>query len=258
MEQLPYDAHTHTQFSDGRNSAQENVRCAEAVGLRCVALTDHLEPGTPHQQVAEWARIARALDHESPIAVIPGLEATILDPEGLLTVDADAAAHVRLVLVDLGWHARGISVDPPANPRRYEENVVAAYCAAAANPLVDALAHPFNLGRFPAVLTPDQFSRDALRRLARIMVEHNTAFEIMNQMHWWYPQMPVQEFTHEYTRLLRLFAREGVKFVVGSDAHSCCGVGNLSYCLQLMRAADIGLSQLVNIERMNPGRGAPA
>lgn len=258
MEQLPHDAHTHTHFSDGRNAPEEMVRAAEAAGLECVAITDHLAPETSRADVARWAALARELDAASPIAVIPGVEATILDAEGQLSVDAEAASHVRLVLVDLGWSARGISVDPPANPRRYEENVLAAYAAAAANPLVDALAHPFNLGRFPAVLTPDQFSRESLRRLALLMVEHNTAFEIMNQIHWWYPQMPVAEFTHEYVRLLRVFAREGVKFVVGSDAHSCCGVGNLAYCLHLMRAADIGRSQLVDLQRVNPHRGTSA
>jgi putative hydrolase len=254
VEQLPYDAHTHTTLSDGRNSGEENVRAAEAAGLRCIALTDHLLPGTPRDQLALWAQAARGLDRRSAISVIPGVEGVILDAEGRLSVDAEDAARVRLVLVDLGWNSRGIAVDPPANARRYEENVLAAYRAAAANPVVDALAHPFNLGRFPAVLTPDQFSRDGLRELARVMVDHNTAFEIMNQMFWWYPQMPVPEFTAEYVRLLRTFAREGVKFVVGSDAHSCGAVGNLGYCLQLMRAADIGLSQLVNLERMNPGR----
>lgn len=254
VEQLPYDAHTHTVFSDGRNTAEENVRAAEAAGLRCVALTDHLMPGTPGDPLTVWAETARELGRTSPVCVIPGVEGVILDPDGQLSVDAEDAARVRLVLVDLGSNSRGIAVDPPANAKRYEENVLAAYRNAAANPVVDALAHPFNLGRFPAVLTPDQFSRDGLRDLARVMVDHNTAFEIMNQMFWWYPQMTVPEFTAEYVRLLRTFAREGVKFIVGSDAHSCGAVGNLGYCLQLMRAAGIGLSQLVNIERINPGR----
>jgi histidinol phosphatase-like PHP family hydrolase len=264
---LPYDAHTHTRSSDGRNSAEEMVRAAEACGLSCVALTDHLFPSTSQDQLVGWVREAERLDALSPIKVLPGVEGVILDGEGNVSVDARAAAAVKLVLVDFGQLTRGIATDPPASPQRFEERVCAALIGAAQNPAVDAIAHPFNLGRFDAVLTPAQFSRSNLRRVARAMADANVAFELMNQMHWWYPQMPVREFTHEYAFLLRVFANEGVKFIIGSDAHSCCGVGNLHYCAALMREADIELSQLVDLERMaaarpsdrdHPGRSAVA
>jgi len=35
---IPYDCHTHTTVSDGRNSIEENVRQAEAMGLADVLL----------------------------------------------------------------------------------------------------------------------------------------------------------------------------------------------------------------------------
>ncbi len=254
-ENLPYDAHTHTTFSDGRNSVEENVRAAEACGLRCVAITDHLHPGTSYEVLHQWVREAERLDAVSPIKVLPGVEGVILDVEGTLSVDEEAARAVKLVLVDFGGLTRGIAEDPPASMARLEENVCAAVINAAQNPVVDAIAHPFNLGRFPAVLTPAQFSRSALRRVARVMAESNVAFEIMNQAHWWYPQMPVVDFTREFAGLLRVFAAEGVKFIVGSDTHSCCGVGNLHYCRELMRAGGIELSQLVDLEKMAAARG---
>jgi histidinol phosphatase-like PHP family hydrolase len=250
MEQFPYDAHTHTSASDGRNTAEENVRAAEAVGLRCVALTDHLYPETSHEELARRVATARALDRCSSVTVVAGAEAVILDTEGTVSVDEQAAQMLDLVLADVGARTRGVALEPPASPTRYEENVLAAVENAACNSLVDVIAHPFNLGRFPAVLTPAQLSRDALKRVARTMADNNVAFEIMNQVHWWYPYMTVEEFTREYVGLLRIFASEGVKFVVGSDTHSCCGVGNLHYCRRLMREAGIELSQLVDLERM--------
>ena len=87
------------------------------------------------------------------------------------------------------------------------------------------------------------------------MAEANVAFELMNQAYWWFPQMSIREFTREFVGLLRVFANEGVKFIVGSDAHSCCGVGNLNYCARLMREAEIEMSQLVDLERMAEERG---
>ncbi|MFA0777766.1 MAG: hypothetical protein PVTTEEND_001480, partial [Candidatus Fervidibacter sp.] len=41
---MRYDFHTHTTFSDGRDSVWEMARTADAVGLDAIALTDHLEP----------------------------------------------------------------------------------------------------------------------------------------------------------------------------------------------------------------------
>jgi putative hydrolase len=254
VEQFPYDAHTHTVFSDGRNSTEENVRAAEAAGLRCVALTDHLLPETNHERVQVWAAEAERLDRESPVKVIIGVEGVILDTEGTVSVEPRDAAAVKLVLVDFGSATRGIGVDPPASMKRYEDNVLAAVENAANNPVVDAIAHPFNLGRFAAVLTPEQLSREGLRRVAKAMSDHNVAFEIMNQAHWWYPQMTVEEFTRDFVGVLKIFAREGVKFIVGSDAHSAGAVGNLQYCRHLMRAAGIELSQLVDLERMAAAR----
>ena len=195
MDGLVYDAHTHTSFSDGKSTAQENVRAAEACGLSCVALTDHLYPDTNHDDVHTWVATAEALDAVSRVTVVSGLEASILDTEGALSVGAEEAAAVRFVLADMGEGTRGVAVDPPASIKRYEENLLAAMSNAAQNPVVDAIAHPFNLGRFDAALTPEQLSRSGLRRLAGTMADSNVAFEIMNEAHWWYPRMPVAEFT---------------------------------------------------------------
>lgn len=254
MEDFPYDAHTHTTFSDGRNTAEENVRAAEACGLSCVALTDHLLPETNHESLLEWADVARRLDADSPVKVIPGVEGVILDTEGTVSVEERDARAVKLVLVDFGGRTRGIAADPPAGIQRFHDNVMAAVENAVQNPVVDAIAHPFNLGRFPAVLTPEQLSRQGLRRVARLMYERNVAFELMNQAHWWFPQMSVDEFTREYAGVVRIFAAEGVKFIVGSDAHSAGAVGNMRHVRHLMLAAGVERSQLVDLEKMAEAR----
>jgi len=112
---------------------------------------------------------------------------------------------------------------------------------------VDAIAHPLNLGRFPAVLSPVDFDASALIEMATAFEETGTAFEIMNQLPWWFPDHSVPRITAEYADVLRLFARFGVRFVVGSDAHSCCGVGNLRWCERVMEAAGIAREQLIDV-----------
>ena len=244
---IPYDCHTHTNFSDGRNSVEENVRQAEAMGLELIVITDHYYPH--HDDLSTRVERIMAADAASPIRVVPGMEVTVQDAQGTLSLTPKEATLVEFVLADFGGMTRGISIDPPANLERYLDNVFRATLAVIANPLVDALAHPFNLGRFPATVTPAQLPREALREVAAALYEQDKAFEIMNQMGWWYPDMPTEQFTFEYADLLALMAEANVKFVLGSDAHSCGAVGAQGWCLKVMELAGIEKSQVLDLPR---------
>jgi histidinol phosphatase-like PHP family hydrolase len=252
---IPYDCHTHTNMSDGRNSAEENVRQAEAVGLEMVVITDHYYPH--HDDLSTRVERILAADAGSTIRVIPGMEVTVLDAQGKLHLTEREATLVQWVLADFGGSTRGLAVDPPAHLARYLDNVFSAALGAVQNPLVDALAHPFNLGRFPASVTPAQLPRSGLREVAAALAETDTAFEIMNQMSWWYPDMAEMQFTLEYADLLALMAEANVKFVLGSDAHSCGAVGAQGWCRRVMAMAGIEKSQVIDLPRKfaGPPRG---
>jgi histidinol phosphatase-like PHP family hydrolase len=248
MSSLPHDVRVRSTPED-LGTVAEMVRAAEASRLECVVLAARIETDTSREALGAFRAHVDALDAQSAVRAIPGLEATILDPEGAVTVTAEDARGTSLVIAGLGARTRGIGQDPPASSRRFADNVLGAMIEAAANPVVDVLATPFGLGLFEAVLTPGQFSPASLRRVARALFEHNVACEIHNRIHAWYPQMTVDEFTEEYVRLLRLFSDEGVKFVVGSGTRAPEGVGNLRYCRHLMNEAGIERSELVDIAR---------
>lgn len=244
---IPYDCHTHTNISDGRNSIEENVQMAEAMGLEVVCITDHYWQHDDDMSM----RVSRmvAADAASTIRVIAGVEVTIQDVQGTLPIRSDEAALVQWVMADLGGSTRGISIEPPAQLDRFLSNLFKALLAVISNPIVDALAHPFNLGRFPAQVSPGQLPRDGLREVAAALSERDVAFEIMNQMPWWYPDMPVHQFTLEYADLLAVMAEANVHFVLGSDAHSCGAVGNQGWCRRVMELAGIEKSQVLDLPR---------
>lgn len=244
---IPYDCHTHTIFSDGRNSVEENVRQAEAMGLELVVISDHYW-SHDDDLGARVRRIVEA-DAQSPIRVIPGLEVMAQDQRGTIPLTENLAGLVQFVLGDIGGITKGVALEPPADMGRYLANVFSTTLGLATNPLVDALAHPFNLGRFPATVTPAQLPRDGLREVAAALFETDTAFEIMNQMSWWYPDMTERQFTLEYAELLALMAEENVKFVLGSDAHSAGAVGAQGWCRRVMELAGIEKSQVIDLPR---------
>ncbi|NPV48908.1 MAG: PHP domain-containing protein, partial [Armatimonadetes bacterium] len=79
---FPYDAHTHTTMSDGRNSLEENVRCAEAVGLEVLVVSDHFHP--ERLDLRQYVRAIVEADAASPVKVVPGIEVAVQDSEGRL------------------------------------------------------------------------------------------------------------------------------------------------------------------------------
>ena len=241
----PHDAHTHTTFSDGRNTVIENVRAAEAVGLECVAITDHVYLDTT--DLDDRLREIQRAAERSPTTVLPGAECTVLDPEGHLSIAPTDAGRLKFILADFSGMTQGIARDVPADPLRVIENVFRALESVVRGEVVHALGHPFNLGRFQAVIYPEALPHSRLRELARLMFDREVAFEIMNQMYWWYPDLSVAEFTRQYAELLRVFQQENVKFVVGSDARSAGAVGSSYWCRRVMRLAGIELSQLVDL-----------
>ena len=102
-----YDAHTHTTFSDGRNSVMENARQAEACGLEAVVIADHIheEPHWLDQMLDEVAAADAACD----VKVLAGGEGTILNTRGDVSLSEEVADRLDFVLVDFGWQTRGVA-----------------------------------------------------------------------------------------------------------------------------------------------------
>jgi histidinol phosphatase-like PHP family hydrolase len=246
------DAHTHTTYSDGRNSILENARQAEAVGLDAVAITDHVHSAA--DWLPDYVAEVRAADAAVAPAVLAGCEAVILGPDGLLSLHERDAKELTLVLADLGHTTQGVAQDTPVSLDQLIQSVVDCYVNACARPMLDAIAHPFNLGRFQARLCPVDVPQAALEQVASAMVEHDVAFELMNQMAWWFPDLSVTEFSRQYFDLVQAFREAGVKFILGSDAHSAGAVGSLAWAERLLQAADIPRTQLVNLKALRPHR----
>ncbi len=241
----PHDAHTHTVFSDGRATVREVALAAEAVGLDSVAITDlaAADAGSIDERVDEIERVAG----DSEVAVLAGVELPILDANGRLALPAGDLTRLRLVLAGLSGETEGIAAEVPADRSRLVDRVFAAYTAVVESGHVNVLARPFNLGRFPAPLTPDELPRAWVRDLARLMADRGVMFELVADAPWWHPDLSAVDFMLQWVPLLQVFARHEVRFVAGTGAREPAAVGNNHFTRRIMRLAGIELSQLVNL-----------
>jgi len=244
MINYPYDLHTHTRLSDGWDTVRGNVRAAEACGMQAVAITDHLFSSSDTDLVDRLLEEVSAARRESPIHVLAGVEGVTLDSSGHTSVTPETAGRLDLVLVDFGERTKGIGCDAPSDKGQAVATVVRAVAGLSALSYVHVLAHPLNLGRLDIALRLDDLPPSALGEMAEAMAEGEVAFELMNQFHYWWPDVPVDKLTARYVEIVALFAEKEVRFSMGSDAHRTGSVGNLAWSLRVAEAVGLTDAQM--------------
>jgi histidinol phosphatase-like PHP family hydrolase len=251
-----HDLHTHTIYSDGASSIPLHVLEARAFELDAIAITDHYTPGSKiHDSQAEFDRYLAEIEHErsgqQDVIVLKGAEATALDATGRISIDEEHAAKLEWVLCDLGGQSEGTLLHPPSDKQKYIENVVRTYLGLCDVKYLDAIAHPFNTGNTKPAALPADYPPHLLRELAAKMAAKKKAFDVMNDMIYWFQQAAIapREFTAQYVELVKLFVAAGVMFQVSSDDHRT-GLGNTRWAQMVVARAAVPAQQIVDPQKI--------
>lgn len=84
------DFHTHTFFSDGELVPTELVRRACSLGLKAIAITDHIDVSNIDFIIPRIRNVSEELNRYWDIKVIPGAEITHVPPKTIPTLAAKA------------------------------------------------------------------------------------------------------------------------------------------------------------------------
>lgn len=227
------DCHTHTVFSDGKSTFEDNMRAAVARGIATIACTDHwgrpefVDCSIEEKRLGEYAaEIARMQERFPQLKIVHGLEADWYD--GCAADLAETRGSATFLLGSIHY-LKEKALDWDKDMRIWEELGADAlwrlyaseWCKAATSGLFDSMAHPdlprlFALsGYAPAIdLAPLFDDMAEAARAGNIHVEINTA-GLTKDFADFYPQEP----------LLKRFFAAGVPLTVGSDAHHESRVG---------------------------------
>jgi DNA polymerase (family 10) len=192
------DLHTHTLWSDGRDTGETIVRSAIRLGYEYVAITDH-SPSARASRVLTLDRLqqqmaeVRQLRTRFPeITILQGTEVDIL-PDGRLDFPDEVLAELDIVLASL--HERNGDEGPQLLER---------YIAAMRHPLVNIITHPAN--RVPGQSEGYDLDYD---RLFDVAAETGTALEVDG----------APGHLDLDGHLARRAAAAGVTFTIDSDGH---------------------------------------
>lgn len=247
------DYHTHTLYSHGKGTVEENILAAKARGLEEVAITDHGPGSVPwiRTTVQQIRQIRKEVDFYGGIyddvKVLVGVEANITGMDGSIDIPREAVKDLDLLLV--GYHPMVVPKSIGDAWKIYGRNSLTRYSRRLAEKarventkaLVEAvLRHDVDIVTHPGL----NVSIDTAE-LARACARKGTALEI-NAGHGY--------MTPEFCRTA---AREGARFVINSDAHRPADVGRLERGIQVAVKAGLTAGQIINA-REEQGMERPA
>ncbi len=230
-----YDIHTHTTFSHGKGSIEDNVKSALAKGLSIIGIADHgpghLTYGVKRKDLPVMrAEIQRLAPLYPDIEILLGVEANIINPSGKLDTTKEDETYLDYILA--GYHYGILGEEPLGAAKNHLVNWLSAKYHKGGGPdqkkintelvikalhenKIKVLTHPGDKGPFD------------LMPIAKACAETGTMMEIST----WH-EAPV-------TEELKMLKNTEVRFIISSDAHSPGRVG--TFVPGLKRALEAGV-----------------
>jgi len=239
------DLHTHTRYSHGRGSIEDNVKAAVSKGLKTIGISDHgpghVVFGVPRKKLAEMkAEIQRLRRIYEDIEILFGIEANILVPGGILDVRPDEYDYFDFICA--GWHfgaLEGLKASGVGNT--FSNFVRGSYESATRKQIkmnTDAVVNVVKTGGVKFLTHPGQRAPIDLLEVAAVCVNNGTLLEI-NTSH----------MTLTPADLIAM-ADLGARFIINSDAHKPGRVGDFLPAEKLLNATGLDPSRVENLRKM--------
>ena len=235
------DYHTHTIFTHGKSTIEENVKMAVQKGLKQIAITEHSfkHVANPLKR-KDWDVMKKEVERLRTIYdidILLGLEANLLDEKGTIDIPEDVLEECDIVV--LGYHKlfwtsfksfftflvpNTFRIGKPSK-KRIKKNTQ-AYINAIKRYPINILAH----------LKYANCEVDCVE-LAKVAKQHNVKIELNGKR---------IDFTDE--ELLGMQA-VGVDFIVDSDAHHAERVGRNDHAYSLIERLRLNHDQICNLNK---------
>jgi putative hydrolase len=238
------DYHTHTKYSHGKGTIMDNVMAARRKGLTEIAITDHgirhLTFGVRAKNIIKMRQeIDNINEHCEGIKVLLGMECNIISASGDIDMNDEIRKHLDILLVGYHMMVRPKSIRDTwdiyglnymekffsYNTEKVKEKNTIGIAKAIEKHKIDIITHPG--ARIPIDTT----------YIAQVAAKAGTALEI---------NCSSNVMTAEHVIAA---AKQGVKFVINSDAHRPEDVGKLDNGIKVALEAGLDSSQIINAVR---------
>ncbi len=230
---LNEDHHVHSTVSDGRTTLGENIRAAEAMGLKRLGCVEHVREDS--RWIGDYLDTVRGLQARTEVELIVGVETRINNEYGALCMPKDMPQVDRVYIADhrlpigsealtLG-QARAAMKDGSLTPKRVIDALMLSTERAIKRHPGAVIAHLCSF--LPKLgLSEAMVGHLAVLRLAHIARQTGAILEVDER--WACPSLSI----------VAVFLNAGVPVVASSDAHHAKDIGQYTYVARLAAALE--------------------
>jgi len=237
------DYHTHTTFSHGTGSIEDNVKVAIQKGLKTLAISDH-GPGhafygiKKHRFQEMRDEIDRLNEKYPEIEILLNLEANFMSVDGTIDVDDDMIAISDLIMC--GYHfgssPRKLFLDMKMHLFAMLSKYSKGFYEKSKKINTEMMINAMNKYDITAITHPGAKGPIDVIAVATVASQKNVALEV-NAKHG---HLTVEE--------IKIALQTDVKFILGSDAHDPENVGEFTASLNRCIEAGIPADRILNAE----------
>jgi len=245
---LTGDYHTHTPYSHGKNTVEENVAKAKERGLKEIGISDHgfshLAFGLSRKKVEAYKAECRAAEEKYGVRVLVGIESNIRGVDGKADLTEKDYENFDVYLCgnhvvvrydkfsDFALYGWGNFISGKLHKKPTEKQLARntkAYINAIKNNPIDAVTH-LNF-RCPAHAV----------EVAKCAADYGTYIELNSKK--------VHLLDDE---LCDIVAKTSARFIIDSDAHSADRVGDMRIVEEQLSRINFPLERIDNIDGRIP------
>ena len=245
---LTGDYHTHTPYSHGKNTVDENVARAKELGLQEIGISDHgfshMTFGLSRKKIEEYKAECRAASEKYGVKVLVGIESNIRSVGGKADLTEKDYEHFDLYLcgnhVLVRYASLGNSTLYGLNnllsgklrkkpTKKLLERNTRAYINTIKNNPIDAVTH-LNF-RCPS----------RALEVAKCAADYGTYIELNSKK---------VHLTDE--ELCDIVAKTSARFIIDSDAHSASRVGEIKIVEEQLARINFPMDRIDNIDGRTP------
>ena len=241
-DRMKFDWHTHTTYSHGKGSVEDNVLEARRKGLASVAITDHgpghFGYGFRRRDIPEMRRDIDEMNKKyDDIKVYMSVEANIINPSGMLDVKPEEFKYYDFVIA--GYHFGTLGENPASSLVLHARNLAGTRTHHFSDALIEKntqmVVASLRANRIRTLTHPGDKGKVDLDAVFKACEETGTWLEISNR----HKQLTVEE--------IRMAMKYNVQFILGSDAHVPQKVGECDIALARVREAGLEPERIVNL-----------
>ncbi len=235
--QILADYHTHTIYSHGKGTIEDNIKEAISKGIKTIGISDHgykhMTYGVKYKDIYKMREeIDNLKSKYKNIDILLGIECNILDDSGNIDVDENILKIVDYVMAGYHFGSQPTSIRGAINhldnyffkSKKSKEYNTKAIINAMRKNNIFAITHPGDKGDVDII------------EIAKVAKETDTRLEINGG--------------HGFLSVEQLEQIKSIKnkFIIGSDAHIPENVGNFDLAMKVIREANLDVSLVENIK----------